>query len=514
MEQPPVAQRRPEKTVLHGHERIDDYAWLKQRSDPAVLAYLEAENAYTEAAMAPTSGFRDDLYKEMLARIQETDVSAPAKDGPYRYYVRTEEGKQYAIHCRKAVDDGPEEVIFDENARAEGHDYYALGSFSNSEDHNLIAYAEDTTGAESYTLHVKDLRTGDVLSDELTGVYYGLAWSNDGGSFYYTVHDEAMRPYRVLLHRLGTPQSDDALVLEEPDERFFVSVTKTRSKRFIFINVNSMTTTEARYADAGTPTTDLQVVLPREQDIEYSVTQQGERFLITINDKGRNFRLVEAPISDPSPASWTELVPHRDDVMLEGCSSFQDHVIRYERENGLARIVVMHVPSGDEHVVEMPEPVYGVWPGANFEYDSSILRFAYTSLSTPMSQFDYDMDTRERTLVKQQPVLGDFDSANYVTERVWAEAARRPEGARVTRVPQGPGQGRLEPVLALCVRLVRRQHGSVLRPHAAGVARSRVRVRDRAHPGRRRARQAVARRRADWPRSGTRSRTSSRVRSI
>jgi oligopeptidase B len=291
-----------------------------------------------------------------------------------------------------------------------------------SEDHTLAAYSEDFTGAESYTMRVRDLSTGENLPDVLEGTYYSFAWANDGGSFYYATHDEAMRPNRIWLHRLGTAQSDDVLVFEEPDERFFLQVGKSRSKRFVYVHSGSMTTSETWITDAAHGSTDLRVIEPRRQDVEYDVDDQGDRFLIVVNDTGRNFRLVQAPIDNPGADSWEELIPHRDDVKLEFVEAFAGHIVRFEREGGLPRIVVNSVTTGDEHVIEQPEPVYGLFGGANAVYDTSVFRFGYTSLSTPMSVLDYDMNTRERTLVKEQPVLGDFDRTNYVTERVWAEA--------------------------------------------------------------------------------------------
>jgi oligopeptidase B len=425
---PPIALREPRAATVHGHERIDDYFWLRNRDDPRVLDYLKAENAYTEAVMEHTRGLQEALYSELLSRIQETDTSAAVPKDQFRYYSRTEEGKQYRIYCRHLVPEGPEEILLDENDLAEGHDYFQLGVFDVSEDHTLLAYSEDTTGGESYVLHVKDLRTGELLPDQLDGTYYSLAWCNDGRSFYYTVHDEAMRPHRLYLHRLGEDQDRDTLVCEEADERFYLSVGKTRSKEYVLVTLESMTTSEVHFARAATGTSDFRLVATRRQDLEYYLEHQGDCFLIWTNDKGRNFRLVEAPVDDPPPERWKEVVPHRTDVKLDGVLAFANHVVRYERETGLPRLVVSALPTGAEHVIEMPEPVYGLWPGPNASYESSLLRFIYTSLTTPTSHFDYDMQTRERTLVKEDPILGDFDSSNYVTQRVFAEA---PDGARI-----------------------------------------------------------------------------------
>jgi oligopeptidase B len=407
---------------VHGDRRVDDYAWLRNAEDPRVLEYLRAENAYTDAVMAPTNELQQSLYGEMLGRIQQTDTSAPVRDGPYSYYSRTEEGRQYDINCRSR--DGREEILLDENERAHGHDYYAVGVYECSDDHRYLAFSEDTSGAESYVLRVKDLANGELLPGELARTYYSLAWTADGSSFYYTVHDDAMRPYRVYLHRLGDAQSADTLVLEEDDERFFVSVAKTRSKRFVIVTLASQTTSEQWFADAAGGT--FRVMRPRQQDVEYYAAHQGDRFVISTNDTGRNFRVVEAPEADPS--AWTELVAHREDVRVEAVLAFAGHLVRLERSDGLRRIHVTRVSDGVEHEIGMPEPVYFVAPGGNEVYETRVLRFVYGSLTTPESHFDYDMETRERTLVKREPVLGDFDPARYATERIWATAS---DGTRV-----------------------------------------------------------------------------------
>ena len=422
----PKAPREEHVVTTHGDSRPDEYAWLRNRDDPRVLEYLKAENAYTDVLMAGTETLQKTLYDEMLGRIQETDTSAPTRWGPYEYYSRTEEGKQYSIACRRR--DGVEEILLDENVRAEGHDYYAVGVFDVSEDHSVLAFSEDVTGNESYVLRFKDLATGELLPDELHGTYYSSAWTNDGKALYYTTHDEAMRPHRLHFHRLGTPQSDDVLVHEESDERFFVQVEKSLSKRFVSMTLSSAVTSEEWFADAAAPTSELRVIEPRRQDVEYYSVDQGERFLIWTNDAGPNFRLVEVPVSDPSRRNWTEIVPHREGVKIEGAVSFADHVVRREREDGLARLHVTKVSTGAEHVIEMPEPVYGVWNGGKAEYETSVLRFVYTSLTTPISAIDYDMNTRERTLVKQEPVLGGFDASKYESERIWATAS---DGKRV-----------------------------------------------------------------------------------
>lgn len=424
--EPPVASKEPTVVEHHGDRRIDEYAWLRDRDDPRVLEHLRAENAYTEAAMAHTEDLQEALYAEILGHIQETDVSAPVRWGDFLYYRRTEEGKDYPIHCRRRGSvDAPEEILLDENVLAEGHDHHEIGVFEVDEDHRLLAYSQDVTGGESYTLRVKDLETGTLLPDEIPGTSYTLAWANDGRSFLYTVHDEAMRPHRLCRHVLGTDPSTDEVVHEEGDDRFYVHVSKTRSRRFVFLEVHSAVTSEVWFADAAS-VDGFRVIRRRRQGVEYDVEHQGDRFLIRTNADAVNFRLAEVPADEP----WREareVVRGREDVKLEGVDAFRDHVVRYERREGLRRIVVRRVSSGEEHAVEMPEAAYGVWPWGNPAYDTSTLGFAYTSLVTPMSWFTYDMDTRERTLVKRQPVPG-YDPSRYVTERIFATA---PDGAEV-----------------------------------------------------------------------------------
>jgi len=423
---PPTATPENTSVTFHGDSRPDEYAWLRQKEEPRVLEYLKAENAYTDEVMSGTEELQQDLYDEILGHIKETDTSAPMHWGPYEYYTRTEEGKQYGIHCRSL--DGIEEILLDGNERGAGKQYYAIGVYDVRDDHALLAFGEDTTGGESYTIRFKDLATGELLPDEITGAYYSSAWTNDGTAFYYTTHDEQMRPYRLYLHRLGTSQSDDVLVREEGDERFFLEVSKWGTKRFITITLESAVTSEQWIADADVPTTDFRVIEPRQQEIEYYAVHHEDRFLIRVNDTGRNFRLVEAPVDDPSRANWKELIPDRTDVKLEAVIPFKHFLVRYERADALPRMIVTTTDTGAEHEMEMPDPVYTASPAENAEYETSVFRFVYTSLTTPTSSYDYDVDRRERMLIKQQPVLGDFDVANYESERIWATA---PDGVKV-----------------------------------------------------------------------------------
>ena len=425
--EPPLARRLPHPTVVHGEIREDDYFWLREKSNPDVAAYLEAENAYADAVMAPTTAFQEALYREMLGRIKETDLSVPYREGGYFYYSRTEEGKQYPIYCRKKGDlEAAEEVTLDLNDLAAGHSFLSLGAYVVSDDGSLLAYSVDTTGFREYTLYIKDLRTGALRPEriERTG---SVAWANDGQTLFYTIEDHAKRPHRVYRHHLG-PATPDVLVYEEPDELFRVWVGRTRSKGFLLLGSASHTTTEVRYLPADQPEGAWRLIAARRHEHEYDVDHHGSRFYIRTNDQGRNFRLVSAPIEDPGKEHWQEMVPHRPDVMLEGLEFFRDHSVLLEREQGLQRLRVTDLRSGESHRVNFPEPAYSAFPSYNPEFDTNVFRYTYQSLVTPSSVFDYDMDRRTSTLLKEQPVLGGYDRTQYVSERLQATA---PDGVKV-----------------------------------------------------------------------------------
>src|SRR4051812_10933987 len=325
---PPAAPRRPTELSAHGDTRVDDWFWLRDRDDPEVIAYLEAENAYCEAATAHTAPLQEQLFEEIKGRIQETDTSAPVRKGEYWYYSRTVEGLQYAIHCRKHGSlEAEEQILLDENAMAEGHDYFSLGVFDVTPDHRLLAYATDTTGGERHVLRFRDLATGEDLPESVEDVSYGSAWSTDNRTFFYTRVDESMRPWQVWRHTLGTSAADDAVVRQEDDDHFYLSVHLTRSEAFILVNAESAVTTEVGYLRADDPTGQFAVVEPRRQDIEYHVDHQGDRFLIVTNDEAENFRLMEAPLSSPGRDSWREVVPHRPDIKLDTAHGFAAHVV-------------------------------------------------------------------------------------------------------------------------------------------------------------------------------------------
>jgi len=419
---PPVARKIEHVAVLHGDARPDPYYWLRDKPNPEVAAYLEAENAYTDAVLKPTEPLQKALYDEMLAHVKETDLSVPYREGAFLYYYRTEKGKQYRIHCRKSAPDGPEQVLLDLNALAAGKKFMSLGAFRPSDDGSLLAYSTDDTGFRQYTLAVKDLKTGALLPERMPRVT-SVAWAADGKTLFYTVEDETTkRSWRVYRHRIGTPASADPLLYEEEDERFAVHVGRTRSGAWLVVESSSHTTSEARVLRADAPEGAFTLVAAREQDHEYDLDHRGDLFYIRTNSGGRNFRLVTAPVSAPGRANWKEIVPHRADVMLAGVDLFRDHLVLEERANGLPRFTVRTFSTGESRTIAFPEPVYAASPETNRVFDTNVFRYGYQSFVTPQSVFDYDMDARKSTLLKEWDVPG-YDRTKYASARLWATAA-------------------------------------------------------------------------------------------
>jgi oligopeptidase B len=418
---PPIAPQRPHTFDLHGDQRSDPWAWLKEKEDPEVRAYLEAENRYADAVLAPIAGFREALYAEMVGRIKQTDLSVPYRDGAYWYYSRTEEGKQYPIHCRKrGTLEAPEEILLDVNALAEGETYMAIGVLRVSDDDQLLLYSTDNTGFREYTLRARDLRTGAVLDLAIPKVT-SATWAADSRTILYGVEDEAKRPWRIHRHLLGS--AEHPLVFEERDERFRVGVGRGRSRKLLYIGVSSHTTSECHWLPADAPASPPTLVRPRVQDIEYDVDDRGDDLWIRINDTGRNYRLVTvARDRAADPAAWQERLPHRADTMLEGVDLFASFWVAVERRDGLARLRVT-VDGAGAHEIEFPESVWDAWPGTNAEWEATTYRFGYTSLVTPSSVFDYEPRGRTRELLKQQEVLGGYDAARFETLRSYATAA-------------------------------------------------------------------------------------------
>ena len=428
MPTPPVAKKIEQVSTLHGDRRVDEYAWLRDKENPEVIAYLEQENAYADKVMAPLQPLEQALYDEMLGRIKQTDMSVPYRKHGYLYYTRTEDGKQYAIFCRKADREGAaEEVLLDGNALAAGHAFWSLGVFEVSDDARLLAYATDTTGYRQYVLEAKDLTTGERLPLRQERVTTA-AWAADNRTLFFTTEDATTkRSDRLFRATLGQPGAP-VLLYHEEDERFSVGVGRTRSDEYLVCEIGSLTSSEVRVLPAATPTAEWTTVEPRQPDVEYDVDHRGDRFYVRVNDTGRNFRLVSAPVATPGRAHWTELVPHRAHVMLEGVLLFKNHLVLYEREDALPQLTVRSFAGGDPHRVAFPEAVYSVFPSGNPEFDTRVLRYAYQSFVTPPSVFDYDMDGREATLLKTQEVLGGYDASRYTSARAEATA---PDGTKV-----------------------------------------------------------------------------------
>jgi len=448
--QPPRARREPVETVLHGDRRVDHYFWLRKKESPEVIAYLEAENAYTDAFLRPTEKLQDELYQEMLRRIQQTDVTVPYRLRGYQYFSATEQGKQYAIRCRRLDTPGSlDEVLLDLNQLAEGHSFLGLDTCEVSRDNQLLAYSLDTTGFRQYKLQIKSLLTGEVFPEAIERAT-SAAWAADNRTLFYTVEDATTkRSHRLYRHIAGSVQSDE-LIYEEPDERFRVSIDFSRSGAFLFLCIESHTASEVHFLPAREPFGKFRVIAPREADHEYSVDHHpnplsrenrganaldtGGYFIIRTNSGGRTFRLVSAPVAHPAREHWREIIPNRPDVMLSAVNVFRSHIVLFEREGGLPylRIIDLSVAAPDalsvSHRIPFQEPTYAASLGDNPEFDTTTVRHNYESFVTPRSVFDYDVRTRQRTLRKQQPVLGGYDASKYVCERLHATTS---DGVRV-----------------------------------------------------------------------------------
>jgi oligopeptidase B len=422
MLQPPTTEKKPRVTNINGDRMVDDYFWLREKSNPAVIAHLEAENAYATAIMKPTEALQDKLYNEILSHIKQTDVSVPYRWGDYFYYTRTVEGQQYPIYCRKhGSTTAAEEVLLDLNQMAKGQKFMAIGSFAPSDDGNILAYSTDNTGYRQYTLHFKNLKTGELLSDQMERVD-DLAWITDNKTIFYVTEDEvSKRNDKLWRHVLGTDKYE--LIYEEKDELFDIGVDRTRDKAVILLGAFSKTSTEFRYIAANDPQATWKIILPRQADHEYDVDHRGDLFYIRTNKGAKNFRVVTAPVADPSEKNWKEFITHRPAVKVESLDLFSDHAALSEWENGLQQIEIVNFKDNSRHRVAFPEPVYAAGLAANREFNTSVVRYNYQSLTTPSSVFDYDMNTRKATLLKQQEVPGGFDKANYKTERAFATAA-------------------------------------------------------------------------------------------
>ena len=421
---PPMAKIKPSRLEKHGQVRTDNYFWLKERENPEVIAYLEAENSYTEEMMRDTASLRETLYEEIVSRMPQTDETVPYLLNGYYYYERFVPGKDYAIYARrKGTLDAPEEVMLDANVLAEGHGYFALREPKVSMNNEILAFPTDTIGRRIYTLRFKNLRSGELLQDEIPNVTDNVAWASDNRTLFYTRQDpDTLRPYQIFRHRLGTDPKSDALVFEEKDETFSIYLSLSKSKRYLLIESGQTLATEYRILEADKPEGTFRVFEPRLRGREYSIDHVGDSFYILTNDDARNFRMMKTPTARTSRRNWTELVAHRDDVFLQSFEVFRDYLVLSERKEGLTRFQVMPWTGRGTHYIEISEPAYTLTLGKNLELNTRKLRYVYSSLTTPPSTFDYDLADRSRKLKKQEPVGGGFDAANYVTERLQARA--------------------------------------------------------------------------------------------
>jgi len=425
-----LPKKKPERLQAHGHVRTDDYYWLRERENPEVIAYLEAENAHTEKTLAKTKGLQDKLFDEIKNRMKPDDASAPYRLDDYYYNIRFTTGQEYPLHCRrKGSIDAPEHVFLDVNALAKGHEYFHLGKMLVSSGQDRLAYAIDTVGRRKYDIHFRDIATGEPIGEVIPEVTGSMAWAADNKTLFYArQHPETLRSYRIYRHELGTDPASDVLVYEEQDETFHTYVFKTKSKRFIVIGSAQTVMTEYRYFDANDPSAEPIVFAERRRDHEYEIDHHGDHFYIITNDRAKNFRLMRTRIDQREPRFWEEVIPHRDDVYLEGFELFDDYLVLEERIDGLMMIRIVPRDGDEPHYLDFGEPAYDAYLGINNHFDTRVLRYGYTSMTTPSSVYEYDMKTREKKLIKREEVMGEFEPGNYRTERLHATA---PDGEKV-----------------------------------------------------------------------------------
>ncbi|MCL7937914.1 MAG: S9 family peptidase [marine benthic group bacterium] len=425
-QEPPRPRANPVELENHGVTRIDEYYWLRNREDPAVIAHLEAENAWTRSKLAGTEELQERIFEEITGRIPQQDASAPVRLRGWWYQVRYEEEQEYPVHVRmKGSPDAPAELLLDGNIRAEGHDFYSasVGPRGVTDDGRYLAVAEDTVGRRMYTIRFRDLESGLWLPDEIPSTTSNFAWAADSRTLFYVKQDpETLRWDRVYRHRLGSDPAEDVLVFEESDETFSCWVGRSKSGRYLWIGSSQTLATEIRFLDAFQPDGDFRVILPRQRDHEYSVEHDGDAWLLRTNLEAENFRLVRAPIDDPRPENWSEIIPGREEVLLEDFELVRDAIAVQERRDGLVKLRMLDRSGSLDHEIVLDDETYVAWLGTNLEPDSRVLRYGYSSLTTPTSQYDYDLDTRTRVLVKRTEVVGGYDSSHYASRRIRAPA--------------------------------------------------------------------------------------------
>ena len=427
----PTAPKRPHQITQHGETRIDNYYWMRDRQDPEIMRYLRAESDYLEEVMGHTKPLQEMLFAEMRGRIKETDASVPEKRGGYFYYTRNEEGRQYPIYCRrKESSEGLEEILLDQNLLAEGTSFCSVGALIVSPDGNKLAYSVDISGTEVYTLYIKDLTNQliypEAIENTFSSVYYhtGVEWANDSETVFYITLDEAERPHRLFSHKIGTDESQDKLIFQEDDESYSLFIQKTRDDVFILTHHHSTNATETRFLSADQPDGELRVLSPRKDGIEYIPAHQEGSFFIVTNYQAKNFRLMKASVEHPEMEQWQEVIPHREDVLLDYVDAFKDHIILYERKDALRQIRISSPDVLSQvHYVQFPEPAFSIDWESNLDYNTNILRFRYSSLITPPSVIDYNMDTGEWEVIKQEEIPSGYDITQYISERIYATAA-------------------------------------------------------------------------------------------
>lgn len=428
---PPMAKKQPVDLTTHGITRSDPYYWLREREDPEVIAYLNAENAFTAEQMAHLQGLEGHLFEEMVGRIKQDDSSVPYRDNGYWYYTRYEEGQEYPIYARKKGSlDAEEQILLNVNELAEGHGFYQVMGLSVSEDGKMLAFGTDTVGRRIATLRFKNLETGEMLDEEIYPMTGNVVWANDNQTVFYGRQDlGTLRSYQILRHTLGTDPATDEVVFQEDDTEFRAFVTKAKSDRYLFIGAAQTLSTEWRYLDADDPDGTWQTFAPRERNHEYSIDHFGDHFYVHTNEGGAtNFKLMRAPVAATDRANWETVIPHREDVLIEGFEIFRDFLVLDERARGLTQLRIRPWDGSGEHYIDFGEPTYTAYTSVNRDFDTDVLRYGYASLTTPTSTYDYNMKTREKTLLKRDEVRGGFSPEDYVTERVYATA---PDGVQV-----------------------------------------------------------------------------------
>jgi oligopeptidase B len=418
---PPLAKIIPHELTALGHTRVDNYYWLNDRENTEVIAYLQAENDYTKSFLKHTETLQQQLFDEMLGRIQQTDISVPYKLNGYYYYTRFEEGQEYPVYCRKKENmEAPEEILLNVNEMAKGFAYYQIGGLKISADNNMMAYSVDTVSRRQYTIHFKDLTSGEVHPQSIPNTSGNMAWANDNKTLFYSIKDESLRPHKIMKHQIGTDASTDETVFHEEDATFNTFVYKTKSEEYLVIGSTSTVSSEYRFISANDASAAFKVIQPRQRDLLYGVDHFGDHFYIRTNHNAINFKLMRTPVAKTELEHWTEVIAHREDVLIEDFSVFSQYLAVSERNEGLIRLRVMRWDATEDYYVDFGEPTYLAYLSTNVDFETSKLRYGYTSLTTPNSIYDFDMASREKNLLKQQEVVGGYDPAGYISERVYA----------------------------------------------------------------------------------------------